>query len=468
MAANLKLDLNYLVKEELMYESQIRGLGVGVDLTVDQLRKVLRNAIKLEKTSLAIKYPVYPFTFAVDSAAVLANVNEINQLLDTFEGIENDSSYRKICSKIAHSVGRINKAKPSSVEDQTLKTDLNLKLLLAFDNLKDKAKQDKKKETILDLSVLTKSLAGPKAHSSRVSSTDSDSDSDIRIAPRKAVPVRDWGLKFTGEKNSMSLSQFLERVEELRKPRGISRKVLFDEAIDLFDGDARRWYNFVKEWATDWESLIELMREQFQASGYDRKLFEEIKQRTQGVDESIGMYLACMNGLFNRLKTPVPEETKLEILWENIDPYYHPHLTFHTINSVSQLLIKCRKLDDSRDKSRKYVPPPRKNKVLEPDLAYVEHDQFSPSTSRDLREDRLAQGSYQESRSVNSRPVRKVDDIRPNRSVICWNCQEGGHVSTKCPKPKTKKFCYRCGHTDVTLRSCPKCNKSSGNGQARR
>ena len=49
----------------------------------------------------------------------------------------------------------------------------------------------------------------------------------------------------------MSLSTFLERVEERRRSRGISRALLFRDAVDLFAGDAYTWYNMVKEWATD-------------------------------------------------------------------------------------------------------------------------------------------------------------------------------------------------------------------------
>lgn len=469
MASNLKLELNYLVKDELVYEAQIRGLGEGTDLTVDQLRKVLRSAIKLEKTSFELKNPSHPFTFDEDSDAILGKVDEINELVENFVGTENDSAYKKAISKIAHSVGRINRAKATTPEQQKIKADLRLQLLLALDNIKEKVKKEMKKETLLDLSVLNKSLAEPGAHSSMVDLSESDSDGGRPVKPRKSVPVRDWGLKFTGEHGSMSFSQFLERVEDLRRPRGVSREMLFNEAIDLFEGDARKWYIFIRQWVTDWDSLVNSMREQFQSKDYDRKLFDEIKQRTQGPNESVGMYFACMNGLFNRLNTPVPDETKLQILKENVDPFYHPFLIFHDINSVSQLLQKCRKLDESRDLSRRYVPPPRRNKVLEPDLAYVGHFESSSASTSSSVKDRPVEQSGRVDRLLDNRSARDSEEAtrRPTRVIKCWNCESEGHYSIDCPKPKNRKFCYRCGQAEVTVRSCPRCNRKQGNGQER-
>ncbi|KAJ8949451.1 hypothetical protein NQ318_007552 [Aromia moschata] len=291
----IKLDVNRLSKEELSYELRVRGLGEGDDLTVVDMRAVLRNALHLEKTSLAMKYPSYPYKFAADSAALTANLATINTLVDEFTGMLNDSKYKGIMSKIAHALGRVNRSSPSNEEEKESKVQFRLKLLLAVEKLQGKVRKDKKtrESTVFDLSVLRQSVGQPGAHSSvvEVDSSSSDDEPTVKLKP---VPVRDWGLKFTGRPGDMSFTTFLERVEEKRRSRGISRARLFADAVDLFDKDAYTWYNLVKNWATDWESLTELMREQFLPENFDRDLFEEIKRRTQGRRENIGLYIASM------------------------------------------------------------------------------------------------------------------------------------------------------------------------------
>ncbi|KAJ8937185.1 hypothetical protein NQ314_012012 [Rhamnusium bicolor] len=300
MPGEIKLDVNRLTKEELGYELRVRGLGEGGNLTVVEMRAVLRNALHLEKTSLAIKSPTYPYKFAEDSVALTVNLDTVNSLIDEFCGIANDT----------------------------------------VDRLQEKTKKDRKTRdsTVFDLSVLRQIVGQPGAHSSAMEAEHSSSD-EKQVVKLKPVPVRDWGLKFTGRPGDMSFTTFLERVEEK-----------------------------LKNWATDWESLIELMREQFLPENFDMDLFEEIKRRTQGSQDSIGLYMASMIGLFNKMRTPIAEETQLEMILERIDPYYHPFLAFKNITSVTQLLTYCRKLDVKRGLAKSYIPPPPKKKSLVPVL----------------------------------------------------------------------------------------------------
>lgn len=461
MSSKIKLDVNRLSKEELIYELRVRGLGDGSELTVSELRTVLRNAFQLEKTSLAIKCPTYPYTFTQDSEILLENLENINKLITEFSGIENDSKFKGIVSKIAHSLGRVNRSNPQDEDGKTIKADIRRQLLLAFDKLKLKVKSNRKDSTVFELSVLRHNVDPPDAHSSAVESdvaSSSDDETPVRIKP---VPVRDWGLKFTGKKGEMSLSTFLERVEEKRRSRGISRALLFRDAVDLFDGDAYTWYNMVKEWATDWESLVELMKDQFLPANFDRDLFEEIKRRTQGDHESIGLYIASMKGLFNKMKQPMSENTQFEIILERIDPYYQPFIAFENISSITQLLSACRKLDAKREIAKSFTPPPPKSKSLIPELAYA-------ATSS--RSSGCAISSGEASHRVSE--VSEDNESRPQNSKLvpeksCWNCGRAGHLSTRCPNPRGR-YCYSCGFRNVTVRTCPRCNRRQGNGQVRR
>ncbi|XP_074033256.1 uncharacterized protein [Leptinotarsa decemlineata] len=433
----LKMDICRLTKDELIYELNVRGLGEGGSLTVTDLRKALRNALALETTSLAIKNPAYPYQFAQDSTAVLSGIDTVKTSLGDFSGTEKDNKYKSIISRIAHLLGRVNRSNPQNDAEKTCKSDYRVQLLLLFDELNQKVKRGKgnRDSVVFDISILRQSL-NPIAHSSSgAESSDSASDSEAAVSI-KPVPVRDWGLKFTGKPGSISICTFIEQVEKKRKSRGISRSVLFRDAVDLFEGDAYVWYNLVKSWASDWESLVELMRQQFLPPNFDRDLFDDIKRRTQGPKESIGMYVASMKSLFNKMRNPVAEEVQLSMILERVDPYYQPFLAFQEITSIVDLLKICRVLDEKRDIAKSYIPPPPRNKSLIPELAYVEASVASTTNH-----------------------VSEISPISTTRS--CYNCGQSGHNFRGCLTPR-KKFCYRCGAPDVTSRECRCCSRSAG------
>lgn len=462
-SGKIKIDPYRITRDELLYELQVRGLGEGTNLTVTDLRTAFKNALSLEKTSLAIEPPPYPYTFAEDMTALTENLERINNLILEFSGIQGDSKFKGIVSHIAHSIGRVNRSNPQQEEDKKFKADFRLKLLLAYDRLVECVKKQRRARdsTVFDLSVLRHTVEQPNAHSSRVESDSDSSDSEL-VSKIKPVPIRDWGLKFSGRKGDMSFCTFVERIEDMRRSRGVSHAILFRDAVDLFVGDAYTWYNMVKEWATDWSSLMNLMREQFLPENFDSDLFEEIKRRSQGSQENIGLYIASMKGLFNKMHNPLPEATQLEIIMERIDPFYQPFLTFETVTSVTSLLSACRKLDIKRNLAKTFVPPPPKHTCLIPELAYASTS--SDNLSIDSGNSRRSVREINEiSVSRNSAPM---ETSSPSTATKCWNCGEIGHISRRCPKPQTR-YCYHCGHVGVTVRNCPKCS-NSGNGLTRR
>lgn len=81
-----------------------------------------------------------------------------------------------------------------------------------------------------------------------------------------------------------------------------------------------------------------------------------------------------MKSLFARLLTKLSEQTKLKILLRNVAPFYQAHVSVVEISSVDQLLKVCHRIEERKAAVDSYVPPPRKNQALEPDLACVHAD----------------------------------------------------------------------------------------------
>lgn len=439
------MDIDRLSSVELGYELAIRGIATTG--TVSQSRTQLRAAIKREKTDGFEEWSEYPFDFTEDSNAVTTGLTSLEGLIDEFDDSIHGGAYKKLNTKIVHLGNRINRMIASADQEEEVKEGLRGRLVLARDNLAKKVQDFEKSLMAISTSELRPSPSTPTQQSAQANMSTSTpvqathaSHSCSHVSfDVKPVPVREWGLKFTGEKDGLSLSAFLERVDELRLARNISLEVLFDSAIDLFSGKALLWYRAYKNVADNWDDLATFLREEFQPHNYDEKLFEEIKRRTQGPDESIGVYTAIMQNLFNRLNVKVPEDFKMKVLMQNIAPFYQDELSLTSVGSIPELLKLGRQLESRKTALEEFRPPPKKSsgRTLEPDLAYVYSEPSGP-TSR-------------------SREVGALE-------ATCWNCNEGGHIASRCPKP-LKKRCFRCGKLGVTIRTCSVCSNS---GNARR
>lgn len=429
-----RMELERLSKDELAYELAI--LGVTTVTTVEEMRKTLRRMRKLAKHGSFVR-PAHPFTVAVDLAALTGLSTEIKALLDTFAGSRASTEYKKLEAKLSHATGRLGRVVASTEEEKEQVS----RLLVAFSEysmtLRSKAKHFARSST-LNASTVTalEGMSGPSS-SSEAEDSDTDQGAQGRVDARsresqmKSVPVMRWNLKYSGDNSVLSFNAFIERVEELMNARGVSRDQVFAQALDLFSGRALIWYRANRRLVSCWDELVVALREEFQAPDYDEQLFDEIRKRTQGPNESIGVYVSTMTSLFSRLSIKVPEGNRIKIMVKNLSPFYQSQLGLVEIKSVEELLSIGRKLEWRKTCAERYVPPPRRQQSMEPDLAY------------------MSSGSSVASVEANSRPALK-----------CWNCDQEGHMAVRCPLP-LRKHCYRCGRRDVTVRSCPRCSLNS-------
>lgn len=429
--AQQKIDVSRLSKEELIYEISIRTAVECTDKTVKDLCKILKAALD-NKDILDASIPAYPYSFKDDSAALVIAVADLRDLINEYSVDERDSSYRKIKTKLTHALGRLGRSVATTAGEERARGTLNADLLLLSAEFKTKGKKIKKSnESLLELSMVRQNLRDGNLEGSELDESSSDSEVEVtmsKVRPRP-LPVRDWGVKFSGKRSGESLSAFLEQVEDMRIPRGISRVDLFNSAMDLFTGDARVWFRAMRSRLDDWDGLVEALREEYLPPRYDQKLFDEIKKRTQGKGESIGMYMAVMQNMFARLQIDIPESTKLEIMTQNIAPYYQQQLTFTDIGSVKKLQECCKKIDATRELVDSYVPPPHKNQCLEPDLAFV--------------------GS--------ALPGKIAGVGSAGKTSSCWNCGGPGHYSRDCRAGPKEVRCPRCNRMKVAG-NCPNCN----------
>lgn len=435
------MEINRLDKDELSYELIIRG--IADTKTVDEMRVTLRHLLKLEKSG-SLVYPSYPFTFVQDKTWLDKKLLDIEVQVQGFSDADTSGNFIKIKSKLLHCFKRAERALATNNEEKKSKSQLLLKIVTLESELRAKARRFKRASQVaaspLDVSALLSST--------NIDSSGSESDTDEPPIPNasalpvathsqlKVVPVSKWNItRFDGDSSRISLNAFLENVEELRLSRNVSHQQLFNSASDLLTGKALIWFRSIRSEVHSWPELVDQMRLQFLPTDYNDKLVDEIKKRTQGPTETIGIYIAIMTNMFNRLTVPVGEPAKLKILLKNISPFYQSQLGLVKVESVKQLLELGRQLESRKESIDAFIPPPRNlRNVMEPDLAYV-YTSSNSSTSADPEVELLE----------------------------CWICKKDGHLAAQCPSKSQRRYCFKCGNPGFTTRTCPKCNSNSGN-----
>lgn len=434
-----QIKANYLLSDEIDYELKIRGIVTGRDVAAR--RKILTRALEKEKHRAVVwEDPNYDFDSEVE--AIGKTVNSLKTIIADFEGPESDSTVKRVKTRLAHVIGRIQRIKIPDEDADDVTTYKNE----AYANCLEMEAELYEHITNVPGTIMLP-IANPPATNVNPTLT----------APvnAKTVPVYKWGINFDGE--SKNVISFLERVEELAEARHVSQQELFSSSIELFTGRALIWYRSVRTTVTDWDALVAAIKKEFLPSDFDDQMWDEIKARVQGKTEPVSIYIAVMETLFKRLSRPPVETTKVKYIRQNLLPQYYSQLALYEVTAVSDLMKLCKRLEDNRligSKSRQSLRP--SFSMIEPELANVSEgiETSSRALSSSLPTKQL---SLRPHVSRRSEEFSKTRDNKKASKVICWNCQQPNHTFRSCTL-KRSKFCHRCGELNVTVSTCSKCS----------
>lgn len=159
--------------------------------------------------------------------------------------------------------------------------------------------------------------------------------------------VYKWGIKFSGESDSISVAQFLELVDIRRVSENLTYEEIFPSAADLFEKTALTWYMAHRYSFLDWMDLEIRLRSSFTHHLSKVQLWKEIINCRQREDESVIAYVSKLRILFSRLPLPVDEGLMMETVLINALPKYHDRLHFVTINSLDDLEASMLRLEST-------------------------------------------------------------------------------------------------------------------------
>lgn len=412
------MDVRYLKKHELIYEILARKFKLDGTEEVAELRPILRQLLKGD-----VKVPEEKCKLeAEELEGVQATLDDVNKLVDSYPGKDAKVLTARINTRLEHVLGRLNRYDDTDERTKTQITDLKNTCV------RYKARLEAREVKIVK--SMSSTFLGTKLESENEDSVSDESESgddfpisssprilriqkeasNLGVAPsRSRVQVYKWGLTFSGTEKPEAVVAFLERVEELRVARGASKELLFQSAVDLFTGDAIAWYRSIKSRVHSWEELVGALRVDFLPADFDDLVWEEVRARKHSKGEKVGVYIAVMENLFSRLTIKPDESSRLRIIKKNLQSVYIARLSLVEVNSIRELGVLCRKIEDT-------LAPPKDGM-----------------------------------RSQIGNRINIVTGL--SKRLECWNCKKEGHTFNKCTKP-LQKFCFACGKANETSRSC--------------
>ena len=310
--------------------------------------------------------------------------------------------------------------------------------------------------------------------------------------------------KFNGGEEKKAL-QFVNNIERIGKMISANDDILHCMCTAKLDGEAKRWYED-NTTLNQWEQLKSVLLERFSTPDSSSKIFEQLKERKQRIDETITAYYDSIirlchehdpsmsqkmmlswleNGVKESLKVPIKRQMKLlsesarttqAILKIAKDEQelqeIHPSELISALscppyftNTVSTTLPQT---EDGSSNRENYSRSPRTItshgfKNQHPQRTDVDEPHRLPS-----RNSRSA--GY--GRSYTSRPSSTVQDdtryrisedtplsdfqnkIGARKFKPCLICQLNNHRTIDCHHKKPHG-CYKCVQSEHLIRDCP-------------
>lgn len=157
------------------------------------------------------------------------------------------------------------------------------------------------------------------------------------FSQRRDHKIYKWNIKFSGEEKNSNAIDFIQRVNATAQSRGVTDIDLFEAAIELFSGQALKWYFASREQVNSWSDISEKLISDFVDVDYYDNLLDTIRQRKQTQTESIVHFFTVFEDDCSRLQTLLTSYEKINILKKNILQKYRPYVTLKTYGTLDEI-----------------------------------------------------------------------------------------------------------------------------------
>ncbi|KAK4885631.1 hypothetical protein RN001_001902 [Aquatica leii] len=341
------MDVKCLLSDELEYELKIRGMEYASGMTVAQKRKLLGPIFKKEKyLNVSVRVDSSMLEFQSEIDACKAKITSIEtELADPV-----NRSHPKYLTRALHLARRIDRIPVGEENDESAVNDLKTAAsnILALVDPVSSFDAGEPCDAAQSTPIALPRHEPPVTPGLRVNETEAGfadrlaglldaSLQRLEDSRHSHVPIRKWGVSFSGTADGMSAVTFLSRLEEKKRASNISDVRLLEGATDLFTDDV-----------SSWADLVTRIRTCFLPGNFELMLWDEIRARKQGVNEAPLFYIATMKELFSRFSRPLSPHEQLMLIMANLQPFYATPLSLINVDSVDHLNTLCLKLENTR------------------------------------------------------------------------------------------------------------------------
>lgn len=271
---------------------------------------------------------------------------------------------------------------------------------------------------------------------------------------RKLNPMTKWRIRFDGSRATMSVEEFLFRLDALASADQVPETQLSMSLHLVLTGKAENWFWLYRRRFPnyEWKQLKDALQREFRSESADHEIRRLIDARRQQPKEAFSDFRMDIDALVARMVVPIVESELVCIVRRNMNPKLQEYLMLREVSSMDELRDLCRKYERHWALNRKADVRPTTRNVSEVDYANNNHMQNEPITHENDDEsqhiDAFERSRYRQASEPNPGNTNRQSPF------VCWRCERPGHSFRNCREMQTRLFCERCGTANVAEANC--------------
>lgn len=283
-----------------------------------------------------------------------------------------------------------------------------------------------------------------------------------RIQQVKPTPPSQWKISFSGEepkgKDELNVFDFIEQCEMFKEAGPFDDVSMIQNMGFVLIGAARQWYLEVRRNTFTWLDFVCKFKTRFLSTEQDYDLLNEIANRKQRKDESVGTYITDMKAKMRNLSEPLSERYALFYIKNGLTYSNAMAIAALNIRTIDEIEQTAKRIESARASLNANKKNSVTKNVHEIETDVAENSEYNEPEIDYIARQRYAQNNStaaQSNRSNANAPKTKLQRCPSNPNApACFNCDEKDHKYFNCPKPPQREFCYICGKHDITALNC--------------
>ena len=138
----------------------------------------------------------------------------------------------------------------------------------------------------------------------------------------------------------------------------------------MFDAETTFWFDCEPCNWTTFDEFVEAFRLQYRVDDIQERLCQEIKHRTQGLNEDVSIYLTKLRVLLDRVRSAIALNVQQDRAYRNMHLSYRKRISQDSFASFAELQKLGKREEERQLQDRAYKSPPLPEESWFPRSAY--------------------------------------------------------------------------------------------------